>query len=177
MDREGRAAFDMLVRMRYGDLRRTAYRLTGNWASAEDLVQASLAKTWARWDRLRDQDAGEAYARKVMATTSISWWRRRSSTEVPRPDLGDRQDADPTDAVGEREEMTRALARLPRRMRAVLVLRYAEDRTEAETADLLGISVGTVKSTGSRALARLRMDPELLASRPPQVCAPREGLS
>lgn len=112
-----------------------------------------------------------------MATTSVSWWRRRSSTEMPTAELVDRQGADPTDVVGEREEMARALARLPRRMRSVLVLRYAEDRSEAETAQLLDISAGTVKSTASRALARLRMDSELLGSSTLSICEPREGLS
>lgn len=177
MDRETRAAFDVLVQTRYADLRRAAYRLTGNWATAEDLVQASLAKTWARWDRLRDQAAGEAYVRRVMATTSVSWWRRRSSTELPTAQWFDAHGADPTDAVGEREEMARALSRLPRRMRAVLVLRFAEDRSEAETADLLRVSVGTVKSTASRALARLRLDPELLESATAPASETGEGLS
>jgi RNA polymerase sigma-70 factor (sigma-E family) len=158
---EARAAFDLLVQTRYGELRRSAYRLTGNWATAEDLVQTSLAKTWSKWETLRDRQAGEAYARKVMATTSISWWRKRSSSEVPTAEFREGAGSDPTDAVGEIDEMQRALARLPRRMRAVLVLRFAEDRSEAEVAEMLGISVGTVKSTTSRALARLRVDDEL----------------
>jgi RNA polymerase sigma-70 factor (sigma-E family) len=142
-------------------LLRTAYLLVQDWAAAEDLTQAALVKAWLAWPRLDDNP--EAYVRKIIVTTHVSWWRRRGRhreliTGQPpeRPDA-----ASATDAVDERDAVWRALGRLPAGQRAVVVLRYFEDMTEAQVAGILGCSAGTVKSQTSRALARLRVDDTL----------------
>jgi RNA polymerase sigma-70 factor (sigma-E family) len=140
----------------------TAYLLTGDRASAEDLLQASLTKVWAAWRRVSAADSPEAYVRRVMANTYAAWWRRRWHGERPTevlPEPGGGYDA--TAAVDDRDALWRALGTLPRKQRTVLVLRYFEDLSEAETAKALGVSVGTVKSQASRALAKLRADARL----------------
>jgi RNA polymerase sigma-70 factor (sigma-E family) len=134
-------------------LLRTAYLLVQDWAAAEDLTQAALVKAWLAWGRLDDDP--EAYVRKIIVTTHVSWWRRRWRHRE-RPDA-----ADETGAVDERDAVWRALGRLPAGQRAVVVLRYFEDMTEAQVASILGCSAGTVKSQASRALARLRVDDTL----------------
>ena len=145
-------------------LLRTAYLLTGNQADAEDLVQAALAKTFLALDRIEDTGALDGYVRRVMVNTHISWWRRRRRLdEYPTDEIPDRAVAD--HATGDsdlQDTLRRAIDRLPQRMRAAVVLRYYEDMTEAEVADALGVSLGTVKSTVSRAVAKLRIDAELL---------------
>ncbi len=158
------AGFEEFVAARSPRLLRVCYLLTRDWASAEDLLQTALAKSWFAWDRIRRDDP-EAYVRAVVANTYASWWRRRWRGEVPTEKLPERA-ATAQDAmrdVDERDEMWTALGRLPRRQRAVVVLRFFEDLTERQTADALGISVGTVKSQTSRALATLRIDPVLHA--------------
>jgi RNA polymerase sigma-70 factor (sigma-E family) len=133
-------------------------------------VQNGLARTWPRWNRLRDPAAAEAYVRRVMVNTSISWWRRRWNREVATADLPEPAYAnDSTAAVDENLRLQQALARLAPRMRAVIVLRYAEDRTEAEVAAIMGISVGAVKSAASRGLARLREFDEFAADRADRI--------
>jgi RNA polymerase sigma-70 factor (sigma-E family) len=144
-------------------LLRTAYLLTGNLADAEDLVQAALAKTYLAWDRIEDRGALDGYVRRAMVNTHISWWRRRRVQEFPTDELPDRAVADPAGDSDLQEALRRAIDRLPHRMRAAVVLRYYEDMTEAEVAERLGVSLGTVKSTVSRAVAKLRIDAELLA--------------
>jgi RNA polymerase sigma-70 factor (sigma-E family) len=144
-------------------LLRTAYLLTGNLADAEDLVQAALAKTYLAWDRIVDRGALDGYVRRAIVNTHISWWRRRRVQEFPTDDLPDQAVADHAGDSDLQETVRRAIDRLPQRMRAVLVLRYYEDMTEAEVAERLGVSLGTVKSTVSRAVAKLRIDAELLA--------------
>ena len=154
------AEFDEFVVTRSPRLLRAAYLLTRDWAAAEDLLQTALAKAWFAWSRLDDQP--EAYVRKIMFNTYASWWRRRSFGEQPTADLVDGPSL--TDAhagVDRRDEVWRALGRLPRRQRAVLVLRYFEDLTEAEIAQTLDISVGTVKSQAAKALTKLRQDSSL----------------
>jgi RNA polymerase sigma-70 factor (sigma-E family) len=145
-------------------LSRSAYLLTGDHQLAEDLLQAALTRCVAHWDRIADGNP-EAYVRRSMINLRTSWWRkRRYAIEVPLSD--DRAVADGADEVVRRLTMLDALARLPARQRAVIVLRYYEDRTEADTARLLGCSVGTVKSQASAALSRLReYAPDLLADR------------
>jgi len=157
--------FREFVAVRAPALLRTAYLLTGDWGHAEDLVQTSLVKTYLALPRIRDLGVIEGYVRRVMINTSTSWWRRRWRGEVPTGELPEPQ-VNPFDGHAEREELWRQVLRLPPRQRAVLVLRYYEDLSEAETAHLLGISIGTVKSQASRALATLRArlsdDPSLV---------------
>ena len=149
--------FVMLVRTRSDALVRTARLLTGNWQTAEDLVQAALLRTWQRWDRLNDPAAAEAYTRQVMVRLSATWWRRRWHGEIPAetmPEVGDPDDL--SHAVGVRTDLAAALAKLPARQRATVVLRFYNDLSEQQTAEILGCSVGTVKSNAARGLARLR---------------------
>lgn len=149
-------AFEALVAERTPALVRTAYLLTGDWQLAEDLVQTSLAKTYLRWHRLREAGAAEAYTRTVLARTCTRAWRRRWRGEVPTRDLPDAALRDGSADADDRVVVARALAGLPPNQRAVLVLRFYEDLSEAETARALGVAVGTVKSRTARALAALR---------------------
>jgi RNA polymerase sigma-70 factor (sigma-E family) len=144
-------------------LLRAAYLLTGNRADAEDLVQAALAKTYQAWDRIEDREALDGYVRRAMVNTQISWWRRRRVEEYPTDAIPDQAVADHAVASDLSDSLRRAVDRLPQRMRTAVVLRYFEDMTEAEVASTLGVSLGTVKSTVSRAVARLRIDAELQA--------------
>jgi RNA polymerase sigma-70 factor (sigma-E family) len=150
------------VAARSRSLLRTAYLLTGNLADAEDLVQAALAKTYVAWDRIEDRGALDGYVRRAMVNTHISWWRRRRLEEFPTDEIPDQPIADPSGHSDLQDSLRRAIDRLPQRMRAAVVLRFYEDMTEAEVADVLGVSLGTVKSTVSRAVAKLRIDAELL---------------
>ena len=139
-------------------LLRSAYLLTGDLHRAEDLVQEALVKVALRWSRLRDGNPA-AYARTVIVRDNISWWRRRRETHVAEPPVGASVSSDPEAALVVR----RALARLTPAQRAVLVLRHFDDLSERDTAEVLGVSVGTVKSQNAAALARLRSGaPELL---------------
>jgi RNA polymerase sigma-70 factor (sigma-E family) len=142
-------------------LLRTAYLLTGNVADAEDLVQAALAKTYLAWDRIEDRGALDGYVRRANVNTHLSWWRRRRVEEYPTDEIPDQAVADHAGTSDLQDSMRRAVDRLPQRMRAAVVLRYYEDMTEAEVADVLGVSLGTVKSTVSRAVAKLRDDADL----------------
>jgi RNA polymerase sigma-70 factor (sigma-E family) len=152
--------FAEFVTMRSSRLLRTAYLLTRDWASAEDLLQTSLVKAWGVWKRIEDNP--EAYVRKIIVNTYASWWRRRSYGELPAAQPIERAGENPHDAVDARDQLWRALGRLPRRQRAVVVLRYFEDLSEAQAAEALGVTVGTVKSQTARALAALRLDETLL---------------
>jgi RNA polymerase sigma-70 factor (sigma-E family) len=155
--------FGEYVTARSRALLRTAYLLTGNRADAEDLVQSALAKTYQAWDRIEDMGALDGYVRRAMVNTHISWWRRRKLEEFPTDEIPDQVVADHSGNSDLAEVLRRAIDRLPERMRAAVLLRYYEDMTEAEIADVLGVSLGTVKSTVSRAVAKLRIDAELLA--------------
>ena len=159
------AGFEAYVVARGDALHRTAYLLTHDHALAEDLVQTALAKAWPAWGRIRTEP--DAYVRKVIVNTFATWWRRRWNGERPTETLPDVASADHGDAVATRAGLVDALALLPRRQRAVVVLRYFEDLTEAQTADVLGISIGTVKSQTSKALAQLRVSPALAESGEP----------
>jgi RNA polymerase sigma-70 factor (sigma-E family) len=134
-------------------LARTAYLLTGDRADAEDLVQSALARTWGAWSRLEDVANAEAYTRTVLTRLAQRGWRRRARARVVVPEMAT---SDLGADVVRAEAVRVALQSLPRDQRAVLVLRYFEQRSEAEIAVLLGCSPGTVKSRASRALARLR---------------------
>ena len=140
---------------RSGSLLRFAYLLTGDHALAEDLLQNSLIKVYLSWDRIRDRAALEAYTRTVMTRTQMSWWRRPARREQLGVEPTERAARDDHN-VDERDQLWRLLATLGPRQRAVLVLRFYEDLSEAEIARVLGCSAGTVKSQLSRGLARLR---------------------
>jgi RNA polymerase sigma-70 factor (sigma-E family) len=149
--------FREFVAARSTALLRTAFLLAGDWATAEDLLQTALTKTYLAWQRLGHIDAVEPYARRVLVNTATSWWRRRWHGERPTEVLPEHPAADGLDERVERDALWRHVRTLPARQRAVLVLRFYEDQSEAETARLLGVSVGTVKSQCSRALQSLRL--------------------
>ncbi len=153
--------FREFVVSRGRSLLHSAYLLTGNLADAEDLVQSALAKTYQAWDRIEDRSALDGYVRRAMVNTHISWWRRRKVDEYPTDDLPDQPVDDATVTSEMNDALRRAIDRLPHRMRTAVVLRFFEDMTEAEVADVLGVSQGTVKSTVSRAVAKLRTDSDL----------------
>jgi RNA polymerase sigma-70 factor (sigma-E family) len=145
--------FREFVELRYTELLRTAFLLTGRVEAAEDLVQTALLSVMRRWDQIAEP---MPYLRRIMVNQRTSLWRRIGSRELLVGVLPERPRPDGASAVAERDELVSALGKLPPRMRAVLVLRYWEDLSEAETAQILGTSVGTVKSQASRGLARLR---------------------
>jgi RNA polymerase sigma-70 factor (sigma-E family) len=148
--------FRDFVAARSSALQRTAYLLVGDWGLAEDLVQTALIKTYLAWRRLDGAAAIEPYARTVLVHTASRWWRRRWRGERPSAVLPERAVADGVDAWVERDRVWQLILSLPARQRAVLVLRFYEDLTEAQTARLLGVSLGTVKSHTARALSTLR---------------------
>ncbi len=150
------AEFRQFVAARSAALQRTAYLLVGDWAHAEDVLQTALTKTYLAWKRLGEIEAVEAYARRVLVNTATSWWRRRWHGERPTEIMPERAAPDRLDEQLERQAMWRHVQALPTRQRAVLVLRFYEDLTEADTAQVLGVAVGTVKSQCARALASLR---------------------
>ncbi|HET8616070.1 MAG TPA: SigE family RNA polymerase sigma factor [Actinomycetales bacterium] len=154
-------AFEEYVLARGSSLHRTAFLLTHDHALAEDLVQTALARSWRAWSRI--QGDPDAYVRRVMVNTFASWWRRRWNGERATGEVIDVAQSDHGDDVVRRDGLVRALAALPRRQRAVVVLRFFEDLTEAQTAAALGVTVGTVKSQTAKALASLRVSPQLSA--------------
>lgn len=147
------------VRASWPRLLGTARMLTGDPHEAEDLTQATLVKVVAAWPRIQRRDDPTVYARRVMINLATSRWRRRRRTHyqdlLRREGLAEHA-PDHAGGISDRDAVWRVMATLPARMRAVLVLRYYEDLTEAETAEILECSVGTVKSQASRGLARLR---------------------
>jgi RNA polymerase sigma-70 factor (sigma-E family) len=154
--------FTEFVDARQRALQRTAWLLTGDWALAEDLVQTALARTWLRWLRIKRRDDPEIYVRRVMINTWAAWSRRKWRGERPGTDLPER--SAPGDIAAEavlRVAVRGALMSLTDRQRAVVVLRVFDDLTEAQTAQILDCAVGTVKSTMSQALTRLRADRRL----------------
>jgi RNA polymerase sigma-70 factor (sigma-E family) len=179
------AGFEEFVAWRSSHLLRTAFLLTGDAGKAEDLLQTALVRAWRAWGRI-DGDP-EPYVRRILVTTATSAWRRRWRGEQPQENLPertssgapDRRTGDPSGAVEDRRDLWAALRRLPPRQRAVVVLRFFEDLTEAQTGEVLGCSIGTVKSQAARALARLRVDSALdgygAGSRPEVNVANEEG--
>ncbi len=149
------AEFTEFVHGSWPALYRTAYLLLGERGEAEDLVQTALAKTYAAWPNVRDVEAAPGYARTVLVNTATSWFRKKSwRNERPTASLPETaHEPDPS----ARPAIIVALAQLPPRQRAVIVLRYYEDLSVAQTAHALTCSEGTVKSQTSDALARLRM--------------------
>jgi RNA polymerase sigma-70 factor (sigma-E family) len=160
--------FSAYMQARQPSLLRTAYLLTGDRHSAEDLVQTSLAKLYLAWDKVQDRQSVDAYVRRIMVNENNSLWRRgwkkrEHATDV-LPETGRVDSYD----EGQSGALWDVVQTLPRKARAVVVLRYYEELSEAETAEALGISVGTVKSQASRALATLR-------ERAPQDLHPRNS--
>ena len=147
---------EAFVDERSGDLLRAAWALTGDAHHAEDLLQAALAKSLGAYDKLANDHKFEAYLRTTMYRTYISWWRRLSwRSEIPSetvPDVGSKVDG----TAELRLDLLRALAALPRMQRAVVTMRYVEDRPIVEVAEALGISEGAVKKYAHRACAALR---------------------
>ncbi|MBJ7357351.1 SigE family RNA polymerase sigma factor [Nocardioides sp.] len=150
------AEFEAYMQARQPSLLRTAYLLTGNRHNAEDLVQTSLAKLYLAWDKVQDRGSVDGYVRRIMVNENNSLWRRgwkkreHASDTLPEHPVVDEYDE------GRSSQLWEVVQTLPRKQRAVVVLRYYEQLTEAEVAEILGISVGTVKSQASRALATLR---------------------
>jgi RNA polymerase sigma-70 factor (sigma-E family) len=152
----GDGGFEQFVAARGQRLLRVAWLLTGDAHLAEDLLQTVLARVWPKWQRLADESP-EAYVRKALVHTYASWWRRRWRGEVPHAELPDRAaPSDPFADVDLEQTLASAIRALPVRQRAVVVLRYFEDLSVAETAEVLGCSEGTVKSQASKALHSLR---------------------
>lgn len=160
MDIEDERRFREFVGARSKALLQAAYLLTGDWEHSRDLVQGALASLARRWSQLSDPERAEAYVRKAIyhahvdRTRRLSWRRERSTADVP--DAAGRE-ADPAETVAVRQEVMGALRRLPRGQRAVIVLRYFEDRSDREIAEVLGISTGTVRSQHHKALKALRV--------------------
>jgi RNA polymerase sigma-70 factor (sigma-E family) len=156
------AEFTAYVAERRASLFATAYHLTGDRFEAEDLLQSALFSTYRAWNRISDKAAVGGYLRRTMTNLHISAWRRRKLAEYPTEELP--ETAGETDAMRGTElraVLWQALARLPELQRTMLVLRYYEGRTDPEIADVLNISVGTVKSSIWRSLRRLREDEAL----------------
>lgn len=138
-------------------LLRSAYLLTGELSSAEDLVQGALLRAWRHWGRIQVADQPEAYVRRILVNEFLGNRRRRWAGELPG-EVPEHAELDPGYVgVENREQLRAALDDLPRGQRTVVVLRYFDDLTEQQTADALGLTVGTVKSQCARALARMRV--------------------
>jgi RNA polymerase sigma-70 factor (sigma-E family) len=152
------ADFDNFVAAHIDDLLRTAYLIVWDEGEAEDLVQECLLKVARRWPRVRRMEQPQAYARRILVNLALDGARRRvrrrRELEPGTPPI--LSAIDPLQALETRTELLQALGQLHERQRAVLVLRYFNDLTEAQVADVLGCSPGTVKSSASRGLARLR---------------------
>jgi RNA polymerase sigma-70 factor (sigma-E family) len=162
-----RGQFDQFVASRWAGLVRLAYGLTGDRWLAEDLAQTALASAYAAWWRVSRADDPDAYVRRILINASNSRFRRRRPAEQPQP-IPDIAGAVPDHAtvLGERSALMAALAGLPPRQRAVIVLRFWEDLTDAQTAVILGCSASTVRSQIARALAKLRLSPALAEGEP-----------
>ena len=162
-------SFSSYVKARQPVLLRTARSLTANPSDAEDLLQTALTKTYVAWERIEDHRALDGYVRRALLNTRTSQWRKRrvdefACDELPEPESAPGGD-DPAEQQALHDAMWRAIMKLPARQRAMVVLRYYEDLSEVQTAEVLGVSVGTVKSAVSRALGKLREDPELVLAR------------
>jgi RNA polymerase sigma-70 factor (sigma-E family) len=152
--------FSAFVVSRWPGLVRLAFGLTGDRWAAEDIAQATLARAYVAWRRVSQADDPDAYMRRILVNTSNRRFRRHRVAEQPG-DPPETAVEGPADLVGERAALLTALRQLPPRQRAVVVLRYWEDLTDAQIAAALGCSPGTVRSQLSRALAKLREDPAL----------------
>jgi RNA polymerase sigma-70 factor (sigma-E family) len=148
--------FREFARDRASPLHQSAYLLCGDWHIAHDLVQETLVKAYRYWPRVQQADNPDAYVRRILINEARHRWRRRDGAVPVARFTAEPVIPDASDDVARRERLLQALLELPLQQRATVVLRYLEGRTQAETADLLGCSEGTVKSQSSRALATLR---------------------
>ncbi|MFV2198197.1 SigE family RNA polymerase sigma factor [Nocardiopsis sp. LOL_012] len=146
-------------------LLRMARSLTNSHADAEDLLQAALVKTFLSWDRIANPKARDGYVRRAMVNTQISEWRRSHLDVYPTDDIPEQRVDDPTWRSDLADVVERAIERLPDRQRTTVVLRYYDDLTEAQIAARMGVTLGTVKSTLSRAADKLRHDADLVIER------------
>ena len=168
------ASFAEYVSARSAALQRAAYLMVGDVGLAQDLVQEALVRTYAAWNRLRDPANAEAYTRRAITTIAIDWSRRRMRTaEYPAGRPPDRTTPGHADRVDDQTWLWQCLQQLPIRQRVAIVLRYYEDLTEAQTAAAMGCALGTVKSTVSAGMARLRtlVGPSLVPYEPDEVVA------
>ncbi len=137
-------------------LQRFAWRLTSDWGLAEDVVQIALVKVWRKWGSIVPESRA-AYVRKAILSSYLSWRRLRANSELAHGFSEiERPAGDDTGLVDDRIDVARRLQHLSRRQHAVLVLRYLEDLSEADTAQIMNCSVGSVKRQTSRAIAKLR---------------------
>ena len=150
------AGFDAFVRQHGQELCRAAFLLTGDRQLAEDLVQVTLAKVAGRWAKIVAKGDPTPYVRTTLVRMAIAWRRRRWHGEIPTSPLPETTGTDQETGLDGRDRLRRALLLVPPRQRAVLVLRFYEDMSEADTASALGCSLGTVKSQSAKGLARLR---------------------
>ena len=154
--REQISTFAELVEARSTALLRLAFAVVGDYQLAQDLLQEALVKTYVALPRLREPSAAEAYVRRTIVTTAISWRRRPSFHDPPIEIFPETEHGDEADRFTTHRVLWKHVRGLPPRQRAALVLRYYEDLSEAETAQLMGCSVGTVKSQVATALGKLR---------------------
>ena len=174
MDRDNEERFTAFVRAHSASLFRTAYLMTGDFQRAEDVLQTSLVKIYRRWAHIDDMASPQGYARKVVVSQATSWWRKRSSHEAPVPLPDGPTWGGGVEEVAEHERVWAAVLTLPARQRAVTVLRYYEDLSEAQIADTLGIPPGTVKSLAHAAKRRLA---QILAEALPAAVPSEEATS
>ena len=158
--------FDSYAGARWSRLVRTAYLLTGDHHEAEDLVQATLAKVFRNWSAIRRLDDPDAYVHRAMINNNRSRYRRQRVLHLLTPFPPDRVEEGGDGGPEERSLLMQALAELPARQRAVVVLRFWEDMSERQVAEVLGCSPGTVKSQASRGLQKLRTHPALASHTP-----------
>ena len=156
MDDEARQRFTGWAQARADRLHRTAFLMCGDWHAAQDLVQEALARTALAWRRIEQMEDPDAYVRQVLVNQARQRWRQRRTHELPSCSLPEPASADGADERADRQALVQALQHLPRRQRAVVVLRFFEQLSVAETAHALKCSEGTVKSQTSRALTALR---------------------
>ncbi|MEU0940639.1 MULTISPECIES: SigE family RNA polymerase sigma factor [unclassified Embleya] len=165
MKAEEVADFRAFVESRWSGLVRTAYLLSGDHAIAEDVAQTALTKTYLNWRRVRRADSPDAYVRRILVNTNTSRFRKRRVAEHLRAEPPERIGEDPYVRADQRQMLRTALADLPARQRAIIVLRYWDDLPEAEVSRILGCSLGAVKSQAARGLAKLRVHPGLAGIR------------
>ncbi|MBL0802803.1 MULTISPECIES: SigE family RNA polymerase sigma factor [Streptomyces] len=158
--------FETFAAARWPRLLRTAYLLTGDHHEAEDLVQVTLAKLYPAWPRVRDLDEPDAYVRRALVNNNLSRFRKRRVVQLLTPRLPERAQEGGAARTEQRSLLLEALGTLPPRQRAVVVLRYWEDLSEQQAADVLGCSPGNVKSQASRGLRKLRDHPALAEFQP-----------